>query len=165
MNFKNVKAEKTTVTRNTNEIENIGTGNLFETIVVLSKRSNQLSQDLKHELAAKMEEFVIPNDTLEEVFENREQIEISKFYERLAKPHSIAIKELEEDMIYYRHKEIEETFESTEDETKDAPAAETAISKAEEAKAKANAEEKATEEKATEVKAEEVKAEDVKSAE
>ncbi|PCJ80451.1 MAG: hypothetical protein COA49_08235 [Bacteroidetes bacterium] len=118
MNFKNVKAEKTTVTRNTNEIENIGTGNLFETIVVLSKRSNQLSQDLKEELAAKMEEFVIPNDTLEEVFENREQIEISKFYERLAKPHSIAIKELEENQIYYRHKEVEETFEVSDKDTK-----------------------------------------------
>ena len=72
MNFKNVKAERTTETRNTHEIESLGTGNLFETIVVLSKRSNQLSQDLKKELAEKMEEFVIPNDTLEEVFENRE---------------------------------------------------------------------------------------------
>jgi DNA-directed RNA polymerase subunit K/omega len=105
MNFKNVKAERTTETRNTHEIESLGTGNLFETIVVLSKRSNQLSQDLKKELAEKMEEFVIPNDTLEEVFENREQIEISKFYERLAKPHSIAIKELEDDQIYFRHDE------------------------------------------------------------
>ena len=105
MNFKNVKAERTTETRNTDVIEALGTGNLFETIVVLSKRSNQLSQDLKKELAEKMEEFVIPNDTLEEVFENREQIEISKFYERLAKPHSIAIKELEDDQIYFRHDE------------------------------------------------------------
>ena len=105
MNFKNVKAERTTETRNTHEIESLGTGNLFETIVVLSKRSNQLSQDLKKELAEKMEEFVIPNDTLEEVFENREQIEISKFYERLAKPHSIAIKELEDAQIYIRHDE------------------------------------------------------------
>jgi hypothetical protein len=102
MNFKNVKAERTTITRNTEVIEELGTGNLFETIVILSKRSNQLSQDLKTELAAKMEEFVIPNDTLEEVFENREQIEISKFYERLAKPHSISIKELEDNQIYVR---------------------------------------------------------------
>ncbi len=85
MNFKNVKAERTTLTRNTEVIEELGTGNLFETIVILSKRSNQLSQDLKKELAAKMEEFVIPNDTLEEVFENREQIEISKFYESTSK--------------------------------------------------------------------------------
>ena len=105
MNFKNVKAERTTETRNTHKIETLGTGNLYETIVVLSKRSNQLSQNLKKELAEKMEEFVIPNDTLEEVFENREQIEISKFYERLAKPHSIAIKELEDAQIYIRHDE------------------------------------------------------------
>jgi hypothetical protein len=105
MNFKNVKAERTTLTRNTEVIEELGTGNLFETNVILSKRSNQLSKDLKIELAAKMEEFVIPNDTLEEVFENREQIEISKFYERLAKPHSIAIKELEDDQIYFRREE------------------------------------------------------------
>ncbi len=105
MNFKNVKAERTTETRNTHKIETLGTGNLYETIVLLSKRSNQLSQDLKKELAEKMEEFVIPNDTLEEVFENREQIEISKFYERLAKPHSIAIKELEDEQIYFRHDE------------------------------------------------------------
>jgi DNA-directed RNA polymerase subunit K/omega len=111
MNFKNVKAERTTETRNTHKIESLGTGNLFETIVVLSKRSNQLSQDLKKELAEKMEEFVIPNDTLEEVFENREQIEISKFYERLAKPHSIAIKELEDDQIYFRHDEKAEDLD------------------------------------------------------
>ena len=111
MNFKNVKAERTTETRNTHKIETLGTGNLFETIVVLSKRSNQLSQDLKKELAEKMEEFVIPNDTLEEVFENREQIEISKFYERLAKPHSIAIKELEDELIYFRQEEKAEELD------------------------------------------------------
>ena len=93
MNFKNVKAERNTITRNTKTLEEKGTGNIFETIVVLSRRSDQLSQDLKKELNSKMEEFVIPNDTLEEVFENREQIEISKFYERLAKPQSIAIKD------------------------------------------------------------------------
>ena len=107
MNFKNVKAERNTITRETKDLEKVGTGNIFETIVVLSRRSNQLSQDLKKELSEKMEEFVIPNDTLEEVFENREQIEISKFYERLAKPQSIAIKELEDDLIHYRHPEKE----------------------------------------------------------
>ncbi len=112
MNFKNVKAERNTITRNTKTLEEKGTGNIFETIVVLSRRSDQLSQDLKKELNSKMEEFVIPNDTLEEVFENREQIEISKFYERLAKPQSIAIKELEEDNIYVRNNEEEESFES-----------------------------------------------------
>ncbi len=112
MNFKNVKAERNTITRNTKTLEEKGTGNIFETIVVLSRRSDQLSQDLKKELNSKMEEFVIPNDTLEEVFENREQIEISKFYERLAKPQAIAIKELEEDNIYVRKEEKEESFEA-----------------------------------------------------
>ena len=111
MNFKNVKAERNTITRNTMTLEEKGTGNIFETIVVLSRRSDQLSQELKKELNSKMEEFVIPNDTLEEVFENREQIEISKFYERLAKPQSIAIKELEENNIYVRKEEKEESFE------------------------------------------------------
>jgi len=111
MNFKNVKAERNTITRNTMTLEEKGTGNIFETIVVLSRRSDQLSQELKKELNSKMEEFVIPNDTLEEVFENREQIEISKFYERLAKPQAIAIKELEEDNIYVRKEEKEESFE------------------------------------------------------
>ena len=112
MNFKNVKAERNTITRNTKTLEKKGTGNIFETIVVLSRRSDQLSQDLKKELNSKMEEFVIPNDTLEEVFENREQIEISKFYERLAKPQAIAIKELEEDNIYVRNKEEEEALDA-----------------------------------------------------
>ncbi|MBM71950.1 MAG: RNA polymerase Rpb6 [Crocinitomicaceae bacterium] len=112
MNFKNVKAERNTITRNTKTLEEKGTGNIFETIVVLSRRSDQLSQDLKKELNSKMEEFVIPNDTLEEVFENREQIEISKFYERLAKPQAIAIKELEEDNIYVRNNEEEESFDA-----------------------------------------------------
>ena len=111
MNFKNVKAERNTITRNTKELEVKGTGNIFETIVVLSRRSDQLSQDLKKELNSKMEEFVIPNDTLEEVFENREQIEISKFYERLAKPQSIAIKELEDEQIYVRQPEEEINYE------------------------------------------------------
>ena len=117
MNFKNVKAERNTITRETKDLEKVGTGNIFETIVVLSRRSNQLSQDLKKELSEKMEEFVIPNDTLEEVFENREQIEISKFYERLAKPQSIAIKELEDDLIHYRHPEKELDLELNADES------------------------------------------------
>ena len=112
MNFKNVKAERNTITRNTKSLEEKGTGNIFETIVALSRRSDQLSQDLKKELNAKMEEFVIPNDTLEEVFENREQIEISKFYEKLAKPQAIAIKELEEDNIYLRKLEQEDNLEA-----------------------------------------------------
>ena len=150
MNFKNVKAERTTETRNTDVIEALGTGNLFETIVVLSKRSDQLSQDLKKELAEKMEEFVIPNDTLEEVFENREQIEISKFYERLAKPHSIAIKELEDDQIYIRHDEKVEELDLVIEAKAEAKATDDkSDNKAEEVKADGKAEEEKSEEKAS----------------
>jgi len=99
MNFKSIKADKTTETRDNHALEFQGTGNLFETIVVLSGRSNQLAVEMKQELNAKLEEFITPTDSLEEVFENREQIEISKFYERLPKPHSIAIAELGQDLI------------------------------------------------------------------
>ena len=149
MNFKNVKAERTTETRNTHEIESLGTGNLFETIVVLSKRSNQLSQDLKKELAEKMEEFVIPNDTLEEVFENREQIEISKFYERLAKPHSIAIKELEDDQIYFRHDEKVEDLDLVIEAKAEAKATDDKSDNKADEKADEKAAEKKTEETAS----------------
>jgi predicted RecB family endonuclease len=149
MNFKNVKAERTTETRNTHEIESLGTGNLFETIVVLSKRSNQLSQDLKKELAEKMEEFVIPNDTLEEVFENREQIEISKFYERLAKPHSIAIKELEDDQIYFRHDEKVEELDLVIEPKAEAKATDDKSDNKSEDKANEKVAEKKTEDKAS----------------
>jgi DNA-directed RNA polymerase subunit K/omega len=149
MNFKNVKAERTTETRNTHEIESLGTGNLFETIVVLSKRSNQLSQDLKKELAEKMEEFVIPNDTLEEVFENREQIEISKFYERLAKPHSIAIKELEDDQIYFRHDEKVEDLDLVIEAKAEAKATDDKSENKADEKADEKAAEKKTEDKAS----------------
>ena len=107
-NFKSIKAERTTETRNIHHLETHGTGNIFETIVALSKRSNQVALSLRKELAEKLEEFVIPTDSLEEVFENREQIEISKFYERLPKPHSIAIKELQDESLQIANTEEEQ---------------------------------------------------------
>ena len=107
-NFKSIKAERTTETRNTHDLETQGTGNIFETIVALSKRSNQVALSLRKELSEKLEEFVIPTDSLEEVFENREQIEISKFYERLPKPHSIAIKELQDESLQIANTEEEQ---------------------------------------------------------
>ena len=109
MNFKSIKAEKSTLTRDNHELEVSGTGNLFETIVILSSRSKQLAIEMKDELNSKLEEFITPTDSLEEVFENREQIEISKFYERLPKPHSIAIAELGQDLLSF-----EEEAEKTE---------------------------------------------------
>ncbi|MFT6243618.1 MAG: DNA-directed RNA polymerase subunit K/omega [Salibacteraceae bacterium] len=107
MNFKNSTAEKTTITRNTDEIEE-ATGNIYESIVLMSKRSNQLSTELKEELTQKLSEFASTTDNLEEIFENREQIEISRFYERLPKPVAMAIQELMEEKIYVRNPVVEE---------------------------------------------------------
>jgi DNA-directed RNA polymerase subunit K/omega len=101
MNFKNSPAERTTVTRNSDEIENV-TGNIYESLIVISQRANQISKDMKEELSSKLAEFAITSDNLEEVFENREQIEISKFYERLPKPHSIAVDEFLKGETYFR---------------------------------------------------------------
>ena len=92
-------AARNTQTRDTHAIDQQVNGNLFEAIVVLSKRSTQLGQEIKEELNSKLEEFITVSDSLEEVFENREQIEISKHYERQPKPHSVAIKELEEGKV------------------------------------------------------------------
>ncbi len=100
--YKKTNAAPSTVTRNLNDIEE-PTGNIYESIAVLAKRSNQISLELKEELTAKLQEFASTTDNLEEVFENREQIEISRFYERLPKPHSIAVQELMEDRIYFRN--------------------------------------------------------------
>ena len=107
MSFKNSTAEKTTITRDTFDLES-STGNIYESIVLMSKRSNQLSVDLKEELTQKLQEFASTTDNLEEIFENREQIEISRFYERLPKPVAMAIEELMEDKIYVRNPSEEE---------------------------------------------------------
>jgi predicted nuclease with TOPRIM domain len=107
MNFKSSTAEKTTITRETSEME-AETNNIYEAIVMMSKRSNQLSIELKEELTQKLQEFASTTDNLEEVFENREQIEISRFYERLPKPAAMAIQELLEGKIYARIPETEE---------------------------------------------------------
>ena len=99
---KTQQASRNTSTRDTHSIDQQVNGNLFEAIVVLSKRSTQLGQEIKEELNSKLEEFITVSDSLEEVFENREQIEISKHYERQPKAHSVAIKELEEGKVYFR---------------------------------------------------------------
>ncbi|MGG5902257.1 DNA-directed RNA polymerase subunit omega [Sphingobacterium daejeonense] len=92
----------TTVTRDLRELDN-STENLYESIVVISKRANQIAVDMKEELNSKLSEFASSNDNLEEVFENREQIEISKHYERLPKPTLIAIDEFLHDKVYFRN--------------------------------------------------------------
>ncbi len=102
-NFKTSNAAKSTITRNTNDLDGKVNGNLFETVVLLTKRANQISREMKEELNQKLEEFTSHQDNLEEIFENREQIEISRFYERLPKPNAVAVQELLEDKIYHRY--------------------------------------------------------------
>ena len=101
MNFKNTNSERSTITRDTINFEE-KTGNVYEAIVAMSKRSNQISSELKEELTSKLQEFASSTDNLEEVFENREQIEISKYYEKLPKPVAIAMTEMLEDKINVR---------------------------------------------------------------
>jgi DNA-directed RNA polymerase subunit K/omega len=79
------------------------TGNIYEALAIITKRAKQLSVDLKHELHQKLEEFAVTSDTIEEVSENKEQIEISKFYERLPNPTLIATEEFLNDELYYRY--------------------------------------------------------------
>lgn len=83
------------------------TGNIYETVMIIAKRSNQIAADIKQELGKKLEEFSTYADTLEETFENVEQIEISKYYEKLPKPVLTATKEFEDKKIYYRIAEKE----------------------------------------------------------
>ncbi len=80
------------------------TGNIYESVVVISKRARQIAVNIKEELNGKLAEFATTVDNLEEVFENREQIEISKFYERMPKPTSSAIEEFTENKLMYRHR-------------------------------------------------------------
>ena len=86
------------------------TEKIYQAIYIISKRAEQIKGDVKKELIEKLEEFATYNDSLEEIFENKEQIEVSKFYERLPKPHAIAIQEWLEDKVYHRdsNEEIEE---------------------------------------------------------
>ena len=91
-----------TVTRDLRELD-VKTDNIYESIVIVSKRANQISNNIKEELHQKLSEFASSNDNLEEVFENREQIEISKYYERLPKPSLVAIQEFLDDKVYYRN--------------------------------------------------------------
>ena len=91
-----------TVTRDLRDLD-VKTGNIYESLVIMSKRANQISNNVKEELHQKLSEFASSNDNLEEVFENREQIEISKYYEKLPKPSLVAVQEFLEDKIYYRN--------------------------------------------------------------
>ena len=100
-NIKN-SIPNSTVTRDVRELDK-ETDNIYESIVIMSKRANQISNNMKEELHGKLAEFASSNDNLEEVFENREQIEISKHYERMPKPSLIAVDEFLNDKVYYRN--------------------------------------------------------------
>ncbi|MEW6467577.1 MAG: DNA-directed RNA polymerase subunit omega [Bacteroidota bacterium] len=102
MDYKKTNAESTTVTRDVRQLD-AKTGNIYEAIAILSKRANQISAEMREELVNKLQEFASHTDNLEEIFENREQIEISKYYERLPKPAAIAVQEFLENKIYFRN--------------------------------------------------------------
>lgn len=102
MDYKKTSAEQTTVTRDMRVFES-KTGNVYEGLAIIAKRANQISLEMREELTGKLAEFATHTDNLEEIFENREQIEVSKFYERLPKPVLIAIQEFQDDKIYYRN--------------------------------------------------------------
>lgn len=99
--YRESKAALTTKTYDRNALEG-DTSNLYEALSIIAKRSNQINLDIKKELHEKLEEFATHNDSLEEIFENKEQIEVSRFYERLPKPHAMAIEEWLNDNVYHR---------------------------------------------------------------
>ena len=108
MDYKKTNAPTNTVTQDILDLCE-DTGNIYESVAIIAKRANQISVDLKTELSKKLQEFASNNDNLDEVFENREQIEISRYYEKLPKPTLIATQEFREGKIYYRNpaKEVE----------------------------------------------------------
>ena len=101
MKFKNTGAQKSTITRNVDDFV-VKTENIFQAVSVMAKRSSQVNQKMKDELMEKLQEFAISQEQLDEVFENQEQIAVSRFYESLPKPWAIAMKELLNDELYMR---------------------------------------------------------------
>lgn len=101
MDLKKINAPINTTTIDKNLVD-APTGNIYEAISIISKRATQINSEIKKELLEKLDEFATYNDSLDEVFENKEQIEVSKFYEKLPKPHSLAVQEWLDDKIYYR---------------------------------------------------------------
>jgi DNA-directed RNA polymerase subunit K/omega len=108
MDLKKISAPINTTTIDKNLVD-APTNNIYEAISVIAKRATQINSEIKKELLEKLDEFATYNDSLDEVFENKEQIEVSKFYEKLPKPHSLAVQEWLDDKIYYR-----DTTESSE---------------------------------------------------
>ncbi|MCH9661748.1 MAG: DNA-directed RNA polymerase subunit omega [Bacteroidetes bacterium] len=105
--IKNSDAPINTTTIDKNLVD-APTNNIYEAISIISKRASQINGDIKKELLEKLDEFATYNDSLEEIFENKEQIEVSKFYEKLPKPHALAVQEWLEGKIYHRNTQDEE---------------------------------------------------------
>ncbi len=101
MSYTEKEAQNTTVTYNREEIASKAE-NIYEAITIMGKRAEQIALEIKSELNQKLDDFAAHNESLDEVFENREQIEVSRFYERLPKPQAFAVEEWEEDEIYFR---------------------------------------------------------------
>ena len=101
MDYKKSKAPVDTVTRDIMDLC-VDTGNIYESVAIIAKRANQISMEIKQDLSKKLQEFAAYNDTLEEVFENREQIEISRYYEKLPKPTLLATQEFSEGNVFWR---------------------------------------------------------------
>ncbi|WP_298533500.1 DNA-directed RNA polymerase subunit omega [uncultured Algibacter sp.] len=104
MDLKKTNAPVNTVTYDRNQVDE-PTENIYESISIISRRAEQINTEIKKELIDKLEEFATYNDSLEEIFENKEQIEVSKFYEKLPKPHALAVQEWLTDKIYFRNTE------------------------------------------------------------
>lgn len=102
MEYKKTSAPATTITRDMMDLSS-DTNNVYETVRIISKRANQIAVEMKHDLDKKLQEYTTMSDSLDEVFENREQIEISRYFERLPKPALIAAQEYAEGKIYYRN--------------------------------------------------------------
>ena len=107
MKFKNTGAQKSTITRDVNDFLE-KTDNIFKAVSVMAKRSAQINEKMKEELMEKLEEFALTQEQLDEVFENQEQIAVSRFYESLPKPWAIAMQELLNDEIYIREADLEQ---------------------------------------------------------
>ena len=118
MDYKKYRIEKESITRNLNDFDK-KTGNIYETVVILSKRADQINQEIKEELHQKIQEFQTTNDNLEEVFENREQIELARYYEQLPKPGLMAIHEfLNDELVYKMPEKTEEEYMEQHDDEK-----------------------------------------------
>lgn len=106
MDYKKSQAARTTVTRSLNEIDE-PTGNVYEALVMIARRADQINDQIREELHDKLEEFATHTENLEEIFENKEQIEVSKFYEGLPKPTALALQEWLEGKVHTRYAENE----------------------------------------------------------